>query len=148
VPHGFIRYGCRDRRDRDRPNAPKTVEAPVSESSLVVSANNPSEAGTAKTVYILYLVGLVVGVTSIVGVVMAYVNRDSAPEWVQTHYRVQIRTFWIGVLYGVISMVTMMIVVGFLLGLFTLIWWIVRCAKGLKLLGQGAAYENPATWLW
>jgi uncharacterized membrane protein len=120
----------------------------VSESSVVVSANSPAEAGTAKTIYILYLVGLVVGVTTIVGVVMAYVNREGASEWVQTHYRMQIRTFWIGVLYGVISMVTMMIVVGFFLGLFTLIWWIVRSAKGLKLLGQGAAYENPATWLW
>jgi uncharacterized membrane protein len=119
----------------------------VSESSVVVSAS-PAEAGTAKTVYILYLVGLVVGVTTIVGVVMAYVNREGAPEWVQTHYRMQIRTFWIGVLYGVISMVTMMVVVGFFFGLFTLIWWIVRSAKGLKLLGQGAAYENPATWLW
>jgi uncharacterized membrane protein len=120
----------------------------LSESSAVVTVHNPAEAGTAKIVYILYLVGLVVGITTIVGVVMAYVNRSDAPEWVQTHYRMQIRTFWIGVLYGVISMVTMMIVVGFLLALFTLIWWIVRCAKGLKLLSDGAAYENPATWLW
>jgi len=75
-------------------------------------------------------------------------NRGCAPEWVQTHYGMQIRTFWIEVLYGRISMVTMMIVVGFLFGLFTLIRWIVRCAKGLKLLSQGEAYENPATWLW
>jgi len=120
----------------------------VSEPSVVVSAHNPAEAATAKTIYILYLVGLIVGVTSIIGVIMAYVNRADAPEWVQTHYRMQIRTFWIGMLYGVISMVTMMIFVGFLLALLTVIWWIVRCAKGLKLLGQGMAYDNPATWLW
>jgi uncharacterized membrane protein len=124
------------------------VEARVSESSGIVSAHNPAEAGTAKVIYILYLFGLVVGITPIVGLIMAYVNRPDASDWVQTHYRMQIRTFWIGLLYGVVSMVTMMIGIGFLLGLFTLIWWIVRCAKGLKLLGQGLAYEDSATWLW
>ena len=108
----------------------------------------PAEGDTALIVYILYLVGLAVGVTAIVGVVMAYVNRADAPEWVQTHYRFQIRTFWIGLLYALISLVTMIIVVGIFFGIFTFIWWIVRCVKGLKSLTQGAAYENPATWLW
>lgn len=115
---------------------------------MVTARYDPAEGDTARIVYILYLASLVFGVTGFIGVIMAYVNRADAPEWVQTHYRMQIRTFWIGMLYGVISLVTMMIFVGFLLAVLTVIWWIVRCAKGLKLLGQGMAYDNPATWLW
>src|SRR5579862_5866741 len=56
-----------------------------------IARYDPSEGSTAQIVYILYLVSLVFGVTGIVGVIMAYVNRSDAPEWVQTHYRFQIR---------------------------------------------------------
>lgn len=114
-----------------------------------IGASYDASAGDmAKLVYILYLASLIVGITAIVGVIIAYVNRNDAPEWVQTHYRLQIRTFWIGVLYGVISVITMFILIGFLFALFALIWWIVRCAKGLQLQSRGAPYDKPATWLW
>jgi uncharacterized membrane protein len=88
---------------------------------------DPAEASTAQIVYALYLVGLVVGITPIVGVIMAYVNRAEAPEWVQTHYRLQIRTFWIGLLYGLIGGLTCMIIVGFFF-LFFLYWSGGSCA--------------------
>jgi uncharacterized membrane protein len=109
---------------------------------------DPAEADTAKLIYILYLVSLIVGLTSIVGLIMAYVNRADAPDWVRSHYRFQIRTFWIGLLYGAVSLITALIVIGIFFGVFTFIWWIVRCAKGLKQIGRGEAYEKPATWLW
>jgi len=113
-----------------------------------IARYDPGEAETGKIVYILYLVSLIVGVTGIIGVIIAYVNHADAPEWVKTHYRFQIRTFWIGLLYALLSLVTAIIVVGLFFGLFTLVWWIVRCIKGLKLLAQGAPYDRPATWLW
>jgi uncharacterized membrane protein len=109
---------------------------------------DPGEGDTAKLVYILYLASLIVGITAIIGVIVAYVNRGDAPDWVQTHYRFQIRTFWIGVLYGLISLITVFILIGFLFALFTLVWWIVRCAKGLQRQSRGEAYDNPTTWLW
>jgi uncharacterized membrane protein len=62
--------------------------------------------------------------------------------------QLQIRTFWIGLLYGLISLITAFILIGFLFALFTLVWWIVRCAKGLQRLGRGEPYQNAATWLW
>ena len=117
--------------------------------SGVVSTNDPTEAGTAKVIYILYLVGMVVpAIVPIIGVIFAYVNRESAPAWLQTHYTMQIRTFWIGLLFFVISLVTVYIYIGYLLGLLTLIWWIVRCAKGLKALFDGVPYADAETWLW
>jgi uncharacterized membrane protein len=114
----------------------------------VNAGGNPAQGETAKIIYILYLVSLVVGITAIVGVIMAYVNRGDGPAWVETHYTLQIRTFWIGLLYGFISLVTMFILIGFLLVLFTLVWWIVRCAKGLQRQSRGQPYDNPASWLW
>ena len=109
---------------------------------------NPQEADTANVVYILYLVSLLVGITNIVGLVMAYVNRDGAPEWVQTHYRFQIRTFWIGMLYAFIGLLTCIIIVGFFWLIFVVIWLIVRCVKGMNALSQGLPYERPGAWMW
>jgi uncharacterized membrane protein len=109
---------------------------------------NPVEADTANVIYILYLVSLLVGITSIVGVIMAYVNQGAAPEWVQSHYRFQIRTFWIGMLYGVIGVVTCIIIIGAFWLVFVAIWWIVRCVKGMQQISRGLPYEHPTTWLW
>jgi uncharacterized membrane protein len=109
---------------------------------------DPREGATANTIYVLYLVGLFVPFVSIAGVIMAYVNRREAPEWVQTHYRFQVRTFWIGLLYGVIGLVTFIIVIGFFFLCFVFVWWIVRCVKGMQAISAGAAYEHPTSWLW
>ncbi|MDX1484795.1 MAG: hypothetical protein R3229_09955 [Alphaproteobacteria bacterium] len=120
----------------------------MSEQSVAVGGHNPAEGKAANLVYILYLVGLIVGITSLVGVVMAYVNRGDAPEWVRSHYRFQIRTFWIGLLYGVIGAVTTLILIGWVIILFVVIWWVIRCAKGMKAVGEGREMANAATWLW
>ena len=114
----------------------------------VSAGYDPVQGETAKVVYILYFAGLIVGVTVLIGVIIAYVNHAGAPDWVKTHYRFQIRTFWIGLLYGLISLVTAIILIGILFGLFTFVWWIVRSAKGLQRLSRGEPYENAATWLW
>ena len=109
--------------------------------------HDAAEGKTANIVYILYLVSLIVGITSIVGVIMAYINRGDASEWVKTHYRFQIRTFWIGLLYAVIGGLTTLIIIGWFILLALLIWLIVRCVKGIKFISQGAPVPNPASWM-
>ncbi len=120
----------------------------------MAEANIVSEAGgdaaerrTANLIYILYLLSLIFGVTSLVGLVMAYINKGDAPEWVQSHYRFQIRTFWIGLLFGVIGGVTVAFGVGILILVFLCVWWIVRCVKGMKYISQGSAHPDPASWM-
>lgn len=120
----------------------------MSDQSIAATGNNPTEGKTANLVYILYLVGLIVGITSLVGLIMAYINRGDAPDWVKTHYSYQIRTFWIGLLYGIVGVVTTLILIGWAIVVFVVIWWIIRCAKGLKEIGEGQPVTNPATWLW
>jgi uncharacterized membrane protein len=87
-------------------------------------------------------------VTSLIGVVMAYLYQDAAPAWVKSHYRYQIRTFWIGLLYGLIGGVSVFIVIGAFILLFTVIWFIVRSVKGMQRVSAGQPMENETTWLW
>ncbi|OZG75005.1 hypothetical protein BTA51_00975 [Hahella sp. CCB-MM4] len=110
-------------------------------------AANTSSDGMAKAIYILYLVSIIFGLTSIVGLVMAYIYKGDAPEWLQTHYRYQIRTFWIGFLYGIIGVVLSFIIIGYLVLLFVLVWLIVRCVKGIKALDQKQPVSDPASWM-
>ncbi|MGV6826682.1 MAG: DUF4870 family protein [bacterium] len=108
------------------------------------SSNDTS--GMAKVVYILYLIGIVVGITTLVGVIIAYVNHGEAPSWLKSHYRFQIRTFWIGFLYSVIAMILLPVLIGWVLFLVILVWLIVRCVKGLNWMEQRAAVPDPTTW--
>lgn len=124
-----------------------TTPPPAPPPSPTPQQQNTGDGGMANIIYILYLVGIAVGITSIVGVVMAYMNKGDAPEWLESHYRFQIRTFWIGMLYGIIGMVLTTIIVGFLVLLFVLVWWIVRCIKGMRALGDRQPVENVESWM-
>lgn len=101
----------------------------------------------AKVVYILYLAGILVGITGIVGVIIAYVNKSDAPEWLKTHYQYQIRTFWIGFLYMFIGSILSIILIGYLVLLFWMVWLIVRCVKGMKYLDNQQAHPDPTGWM-
>ncbi len=107
----------------------------------------PDTSGSAKIVYILYLVSIAIGITAIIGLVMAYVNRDEAPDWLQTHYRFQIRTFWTGALYLFTGIFLSQFIFGLFIILFWLLWLIVRCTKGIKFLDRKQAYPDPAGWM-
>lgn len=111
-----------------------------------VIGDRPANTGIATVIYVLYLVALISGVTAIVGVIMAYMYRDEAPDWLRTHYEMLIRTFWIGVLYLIIATILCTILIGFALFFVIGIWWIIRCVKGLKQLDRREPYPDYRTW--
>ena len=120
----------------------------MAEANIVSEAGGDATEGrSANLIYILYLLSLIFGVTSLVGLVMAYVNKSDAPEWVQSHYRFQIRTFWIGLLFAVVGAVTAAFVVGILILAFLFIWWIARCVTGMRYFSEGRAHPDPASWM-
>ncbi|HYC02501.1 MAG TPA: hypothetical protein VED40_04370 [Azospirillaceae bacterium] len=104
------------------------------------------DASMVKIVYVLYLVSLVVGVTSLVGLVLAYVNRGSASGWLQSHYDFQIRTFWIGLIAGFCSFILTFVLIGWPLLLLVTIWFIVRSAKGLSNAMNSRPMPDPQTY--
>jgi uncharacterized membrane protein len=101
----------------------------------------------AMIVYLLYLGSHAFPILAIVGVILAYVARDSAPDWLKTHYTFQIRTFWIGLLYWFVSVLTVIVIVGLLGLLATLVWSILRSVLGLSRLVNGEPYPNPYSWI-
>ena len=101
----------------------------------------------AKAIYALYAVSVVFGVTAVVGVVLAYLARDDAPNWLASHYRFQIRTFWLLLLFAAIGVLLTMVLIGIFVLIATAVWLIVRCLKGWRHLDRREPVENVETWL-
>ncbi|MDE0053859.1 MAG: hypothetical protein OXT64_06340 [Gammaproteobacteria bacterium] len=97
--------------------------------------------------YALYAISVAVGVTAIVGVVLAYMAREDAPNWLASHYRFQIRTFWLLLLFSLIAAVLTVVLIGYLVLLATAGWLLVRCVKGWRHLDRREPVENVETWL-
>ena len=98
-------------------------------------------------VYILYLAGLFLGITAVVGVVMAYIARDRAQGWVASHYEFQIRTFWLTLLYAAIGLVLSLVMIGIPVLRATFVWYIIRNVKGLIRASQDEPIPDPKSWL-
>jgi uncharacterized membrane protein len=113
-------------------------------------------------VYALYLLSLPSAwVAVLIGLVLAYANRDTAGPRMATHYQFLIQTFWKSIWWAVIGLV--LVIVGgifsvLLIGIPVLIagglilagvhiWFYVRVAVGLIYLAQDEAYPRPDAWL-
>jgi len=107
-----------------------------------------NEMDGPKLVYILYFISLVVGITAIAGVIVAYLKRGEAGAKPASHYTFLIRTFWIGLLFAVISALTAVIGIGFLLALATIVWFLIRTIKGFMMAIDSKPVPDPETWLW
>jgi uncharacterized membrane protein len=103
-------------------------------------------ANIAMLAYALLLAAPLLLVSALIGVIIAYVYRDDAPEWLQSHFQLQIRSFWISFLFFFIGLMLLWVFIGKLILLITLIWYLVRLIKGLKYLNRRAPYPNPASW--
>lgn len=89
-------------------------------------------------VYALQALSFLWGVTAIVGVVINYVKRDDVKGTIyESHFDWQIRTFWWGLLWGVIGVATIWLVVGFFVLFAAWVWAIYRVIKGWLKLTEG-----------
>jgi uncharacterized membrane protein len=82
-----------------------------------------------------------------VGVIIAHVKASSADEILRSHYRFQIRTFWIGLLYLVLGWLLVYVLIGILILLWWLVWSMVRIIKGMVVLNDGRPIAKPKSWL-
>lgn len=115
--------------------------------NVIIEQRKPPDTTMPMVVYALYLASFVVGFTSVIGVVIAYVYRGKGPEWLDEHYRYQIRTFWIGLLYASVATLLTVVLIGIPLLIALAVWLIVRCVKGFRGLQEKRAPDNVGTWL-
>ena len=86
----------------------------------------------ALAVYALQVAGFFLGgIPTLIGVIINYVKRgDVQGTWLESHFRWQIRTFWFGLLWGVIGAVLVFVYVGVVILVANTVWMIYRIVKG------------------
>jgi uncharacterized membrane protein len=120
---------------------PQTVPPPPASTSGF-DFNHPT------IISLLYISSAVLGITAIVGVVLAYVWKGEAhAEWETSHYDYLIRTFWIGLIGAVVSVLLMIVLIGFLLMVAVGVLVVVRCVLSLINAQKRQPMPNPDTWL-
>ena len=97
-------------------------------------------------VYLLYFAGFVIPVLPLIGVIIAFVNRDRATPLERSHYDFQISTFWRGLVMAVVAIITVFFWIGWLIMLFAVVWSIVRNVKGIMALSRGEAMRGDIGW--
>src|SRR5262249_17932960 len=117
------------------------------------SGNIVSRRLSTLIVYLLYFAAYIIGITALIGVIIAYIKVPDANPLVRSHYQFQIRTFWIGLLYLVVGTFLTFGVMGFaaIIGFAVLFWWLiwslVRNVKGLLALNDNKPIQNPTSWM-
>ena len=83
-------------------------------------------------IYILLALGFVTGgLTAIAAVIINYIKRDDVRgSWLEGHFRWQINTFWFGLLWTIIALLTWLVLLGWFTGALVTIWLVYRIAKG------------------
>jgi uncharacterized membrane protein len=127
-------------------------QPPPSPAAASVPPPQPATSGFdfnhPTVVSLCYISSVVLGVTAIVGVVLAYVWKGEAhADWETSHYDYLIRTFWIGLIGSVVSVLLMIVLIGFLLLLATFVLVVVRCVLSLVNAQKRMPMPNPDTWL-
>lgn len=114
----------------------------------MATSNDTPDLDSAKTlttvVYALQAASFFVGITAIVAIVINYVKIDDVKgTWLESHFRWQMRTFWFGLLWSVIGVITLVLIVGWFVLVADAIWIIYRIVKGWLRLNDGKEV-NPA----
>jgi uncharacterized membrane protein len=89
-------------------------------------------------VYILQGLSFLTLVTAVIGLIINYIKDDDVQgSWLQTHFRWQKATFWYGLLWCALGLLTMPILVGYAVLGIVPIWLIYRIARGWIFLVDG-----------
>lgn len=135
----------------------------MSDLSASEASSRNDSAQMPVVIYVLYLVGFFTIITPVVGVILAYVSKTGPASWLDSHYDNAIHVFWKGILYMILSVVMICLcipffiqeqilpgilvaLIGSLAALAQLVWYIVRCVKGIMIASEKRAYPDPESW--
>ena len=125
------------------------TEVIAGDTGVLAKAADPSLVTTTHIIYGLHALSILIGLTSaitvvgafvfgfpsIIAVIVNYVNQAKARgTFLESHFRWQIRTFWFALLWIVIGLVLFLTIIGIPLGWIAFvgagIWVIYRVARG------------------
>lgn len=100
-------------------------------------------------VALLYLASFFVGVTFIIGLILAYVwQGETRGTWEESHLRFHIRTFWIALAASLVAAVLTLLLIGFLLFLAIGLWVLIRTVIALLAAQKRQPLADPTVLLW
>ena len=92
----------------------------------------------AYSIYILQALSFVLMFTAIIGVIINYIKDDDVRgSWLESHFRWQKATFWYGLLWTLLGVLTSPILIGYAVLGVVMIWLIYRIARGWIYLVDG-----------
>jgi uncharacterized membrane protein len=96
-------------------------------------------------VYLLDFAAYIIGITALIGVIIAYIKAPDANPLLRSHYQFQIRTFWIGLLYLVVGTVLALLGMGFVAFIgFAILFWVVKLVASAQRQGRAYAQRQQA----
>jgi len=130
----------------------------------LTTAPTPSPAhrediSVAIAVYVLYLLPFFI--TPLVGLILAYVSRETSSPMLKSHFTFQIRSFWLLVagiaiaamvlIFSIIPAILLVGIPSLVLAIAALaalpILFVLRTVVGLVFLAKGEAYPRPTSWV-
>lgn len=95
----------------------------------------------ALVAYILMAIGIFTGIFWLIGAIWAMVKKEDAKNTLYyEHYSNIISTFWWGLLWTVIGLLTWVLVIGKFIVFIAWIWSVYRIIKGLALITSNKPY--------
>ena len=89
-------------------------------------------------VYGLQAAAFLFGITALVAIIVNNVKKDDVlGTWLESHFRWQIRTFWYGLLWAGLGLITYLLVIGYFVLIADGVWVIYRVVKGWLNLMDG-----------
>lgn len=87
-----------------------------------------------------------VGLTAVIALFLAWTGRLLVKGWTRSHLLYQLRTSLIGVIAGIVGVLTLPLGLGVFILSLTVIWVVVRGAAGLIKLLRREEIRDPKTW--
>ena len=110
----------------------------MSEQTQPVDIRLHSQVSTIKILYILFVVGYFTGgLTSLIAVVMAYMNRGGSTDFERAHFDYLIKIFWISFVTMIVALITWVMLIGMVIALAWFVWSLIKIIKGVSRLGEG-----------
>ena len=92
----------------------------------------------AYSVYILQALGFLTLITPVIGIIVNYIKEDDVRgSWLESHFRWQKATFWYGLLWALLGVLTQWIIIGWVVLCVLAFWFIYRIARGWICLVDG-----------
>ena len=115
--------------------------------AIPATQNFPALLRITHIVYGLLSLGLLLGwFPAVIGVILNYVKlEDVQGTWLESHFRWQIRTFWWGLLWAVIGIITWLIVIGWFILIADGIWILYRVIKGWLNLNESKPMPSASS---